>query len=107
MGSTVGVRVYTTTRIALGANLDIRSIGFAPKVVKVVNLTNAVKAEWNDSLADGYAVKEAANGDRSVVTSLGFTPLVVDSNGNPGIRLGALVDVNDTTTEELLFECYG
>ena len=106
MASTVGTGYVTRKATALNADLDLR-VGFKPRKIVVHNLTNSYKAEWNEALPEGYAIVTATAGDRSVVTSAGFSLLDGDSSNPPGFRLGALANINDTTTEELLFEVYG
>ena len=58
-------------------------------------------------MADGEALVTSDTGARSLVTSNGFTLLAGSSTENPGVRLGALANINDTTTEDLLVEAYG
>lgn len=107
MASTVGIGYQTTKRVATNALMEVRVLGFKPKKVTVTNLSNSVQAEWNESLGDGYALKRIADGTLSVVTSAGITPLAGTSTLPPGFSLGALADVNDTTTENLLIEAWG
>lgn len=107
MSSTVGALLATGQVKATNANLDVRTVGFKPRKVQVENRDNNVKIEWDETLADGYAVKTIADGTRSLVTSAGITPLAADSNGNPGFRIGALADINDTTTEKLAWSAWG
>jgi hypothetical protein len=108
MASTVGDRYVTGKVTATNADLPIRKIGYKPKKVIVSNLSNNVKIEWNDSLGDGYAIKTVEAGTRSLLTSGAITPLDPDSAGNPGFQIGAgLADINDTTTESLLYETLG
>jgi len=106
MASTVGMRYVTGTVIALNANLDIRKVGGKPRKIRVVNQTNQVQAEWNEELPEGYAYKILADGTLSVETSNGFSLLDGSSTEPPGFRLGALADVNDTTTEILKYEAW-
>lgn len=105
MSSSTGTTYAATTRLATNANLDIREFG-TPKKIIVNNLTNSYRAEWNNMMADAAAIVTAQNGDRSVVAAAGFTPLAGSSTQPPGIRLGALANINDTAGESLLFEFY-
>lgn len=107
MASTVGAR-YATGRIkATNAQLDIKTVGFAPRKAVVTNLTNQVLVEMNDGLEAGKNLKRIADGTLSVLSSGGIAP-VTDASGNKGIRIPAgLADINDTTTEDLLWEAWG
>jgi hypothetical protein len=94
------VKYDSTKRVATSADLDIRSMG-TPRRVVINNLTNACRLEWDDTMADGYGVKFVAAGTRSVEAADGITPLAASGDSPPGFRIGALADINDTTTEEL------
>lgn len=107
MASSVGERYENTKRVALNATLTVLSQEFSPKRIIVHNLTNDCRAEWNDGLPDGYAILTVAAGDRTLVTTAGFTPVAGTSTTPPGFSLGALANINDTTTESLLFEMWG
>lgn len=100
MSSSVGVRRFATVVTATNAALTVEC-GFRPVSVRVQNNSNQVMAEWSDNLADAYAYKTIADGTRSAVTSAGITPT------STGFTLGALADVNDTTTELLHVEAWG
>ena len=108
MSSSVGLKYHTTKRVALNANLDLREFPFGkPRRIRVTNETTLCRAEWNDQMPDAAGWKTVAAGDLTYVTSLGFTPLDGDSTHAPGIRLGAMVDINDTLTEVLFIEAWG
>jgi len=104
MSSTVGARYKSGGCVATGAAMEIRTVGFKPLKVVVSNISNNCKAEWFEQLADAYAIKTVAAGDRTLVTSAGITPL---DGTNPGFSVGALADINDTTTELLRWEAWG
>jgi hypothetical protein len=87
--------------------MELRSLGFKPRKVVVHNLDNNYRAEWNEKMAAGEALVTSDAGARSVVTANGFTLLDGDSTNPPGVQLGALANINDTTTENLLFEALG
>ena len=78
-----------------------------PRRVVVHNLTNNCRAEWNEGLNAGEAILTIAAGDRTLETTGGFSLLDGDSSQPGGVRLGALANINDTTTESLLFEFWG
>jgi hypothetical protein len=48
--------------------------GFRPRYVKVQNLAaSAVTFEWFEGMTNGYALKTAQNGDKTIVTTNGIT----------------------------------
>jgi len=106
MASSVGSRYWVETRKATNAAMTIRSVGFKPRKVKVFNLTNAASLEWNSGMAAAAGFKTVTAGTQTYETSDGITAVVADSNGNPGFTLGAMADVNDTTTEDLVLEAW-
>ena len=91
--------------IATGAAIDILNVGFLPRKIRIVNLTNSLQVEWTEGLPSGTNLKVADAGDLSVITS-GVTTKE-DTDGNQGFRIPALADINDTTTEALLWEAIG
>ena len=104
MGSTVGSRVVTGGLTATNADIEVRTVGFCPSLVKVENMDNQVMIEWKEPLAAGRNIKTDAAGARTVVASGGIEMLAPDSDGNRGFKIpGALADINDTTTEELIW----
>lgn len=101
MSSSVGSKVVTGKVTATGAVIDIKTVGFTPSIVKVQNQDNQCSIEYNDQMADDSAIKIVAAGTRTNVASDGITPL---TGQYPGFSIGALADINDTTTEELTYE---
>lgn len=98
---------YMSNQItATNADLYVRNVGFLPRKIRIVNLTNQISIEWTEGLPSANFLKIAAAGDLSVVTSGGVITSE-DSSGNQGFKLPALADINDTTTEALLWECFG
>lgn len=71
-----------------GSNLDVRTVGFRPKVVELLNITGLVKANWSESMADAAAMKQVTAGTISAITTGGVTPL------SDGFRIGADTDIN-------------
>lgn len=108
MSSTVGSRYATGGVTATNADIEIRKLQFEPSRVVVQNMDNQAKIEWNSALVAGRNVKTIAAGTRSVVASGGLEPLTaVSGSGNPGFKIpAALADINDTTTEELIWEVW-
>lgn len=83
------------SRVATGRYLDTGTVaaydftcGFTPKYVKVVNVTSRDELEWFEGMADASAVKTVAAGTRTLITTLGITPLT------DGFTLGLDTDVN-------------
>jgi hypothetical protein len=106
MSSTVGSRIAIGQVVATGANLDIRTVGFKPRLVEVMNLDNNVTIRWWEGLANGYAEQTIEAGTRSLETADGITPLDASGDNPPGFRIGALAHINDTTTEVLAWIAY-
>jgi len=106
MASTVGARYATGEVKATNAELKVLTVGFAPRKAVVTNLTNQVLVEMCDGLAAGQNLKRIADGTLSVLSSGGIGP-TTDASGNKGIKIPVLADINDTTTEELLWEAWG
>jgi hypothetical protein len=106
MSSTVGSKYVSGQVKATNATLNVLVVGFMPKKAVVSNLTNSIKVESADGLATGQNIKTIADGTRSVLASGGIEA-TKDSNGNCGIKIPVLADVNDTTTEILLWEAWG
>lgn len=108
MSGTVGVLYRAGGVKATNADLYVRTLGFRPTKLKVTNLTNQVEVEWHAGLAEGKNLKRIADGTLSVVASGGIAPVDADSAGNPGFMIpAAMTDVNDTTTEDLVWEAWG
>lgn len=85
-------RVMIGAALGTGAALNIRTVGFRPRLVRVVNVASGglCRAEWFEGMADASAVK-TVNHDTtqtSVITSNGITPL------SDGFTLGADTDLN-------------
>lgn len=74
--------------LGTGADLDVRTVGFRPRSVELVNVDSADELKWIDGMADGAGVKRLAAGAASVLATLGITPL------SDGFRLGTDTDMN-------------
>ncbi len=83
-----GTRVKTGIVIGTGADLDVRTVGFRPDVVELINLDSDDKLKWAAGMADANGHKTVAAGTSTLITTLGITPL---SNG---FRIGADTDIN-------------
>lgn len=100
---------HQVRNVAVGRYLDTGTAaafaitcGFKPRYVKVVNLnaSGLVSVEWYEGMADASAVKKAAAGDMTVITTLGIT--VSDS----GFTVGLDTDLN-VTNEQLSWMAIG
>ena len=107
MGSTTGDRYDASRQVANNGNLDIRSLGFGPKRLKIQNSVNDVMMEWNNSMDADSWFKTIADGTRTFETSGGPSALAGDSTNPPGFRIPNTGDINDTTTEDLYWEAWG
>lgn len=108
MSGTVGVLYRAGAVKATNADLYVRTLGFRPVKLRVVNLSNQVAVEWHAGLDEGKNLKYVAAGDLTVVSSGGVEPADADANGNPGFKIpAAMTDINDTTTEDLAWEAWG
>ena len=68
---------------------DIRTVGFRPKYVRVINVSaDTAAGEWFEGFADDSVFKAITDGTMSLATSDGITPLA------DGFRLGADTDLN-------------
>jgi hypothetical protein len=74
--------------VGTGANLDVRSVGFRPREVKIVNADSDDELYWTDTMADGTAYKRLKAGGGAMIATGGITPL------SDGFRLGADTDIN-------------
>ena len=81
-------RVMTGSVIGTGAALDVRTVGYRPSVVQLINADSDDKLTWTDKMADASGHKQVKAGGSSFITSNGVTPL------SDGFRLGADADLN-------------
>lgn len=109
MASTVGPRYVTGTIRATAAPLAVRKVGFVPKKVRVFNKTSLAMMIWNQEMkADGSEwKKQTAAGATTLESSDGITALAGTSTEPPGFQIGAAADINDTATEDLIYEAWG
>ena len=87
MGSGVS-RVMTGSFVGTGASLNVRTVGFRPRAVKLINVTSNDSLEWHNTMSDAAGYKCVAAGTRAMISTKGITPL---SNG---FTLGADTDMN-------------
>jgi len=90
MGSGVN-RMMTGAVTGTGSALNVRTVGFRPRVVELLNVGGNVTAKWVEGMADASAVKYITDGTQSLITSDGITPL------SDGFTIGADTDINVDT----------
>ena len=73
----------TTTAAALGGF----AIGFSPRYVCIVNISERVQLEWYNGFGGAQALKTVAAGTRTRITSLGIT------TGATGFSVGLDTDL--------------
>lgn len=81
-------RVMVGSFIGTGADLEVRTVGFRPKAVQLLNVGGLAKGDWVQGMADDSAVKQITAGTISLITSDGITPL------SDGFAVGADTDLN-------------
>ena len=81
-------RVVRGSFVGTGSALNVRTVGFRPRTVKIHNLDGLAKAHWQDTMPDAAGWKVVTAGTQSYVTSNGITPL------SDGFQLGADADLN-------------
>lgn len=81
-------RVMTGSVLGTGADLDVRTVGFRPSVVMLINQDSSDKLTWTEKMADAAGHKQVAAGTSTFITADGITPL------SDGFRLGADADLN-------------
>jgi len=89
MGSGVN-RIVVGAVIGTGSAMNVDTVGFRPKLVRVVNAgaTGLSRFEWFAGMADAAAVKTVTNGTISVIAADGITPRA------RGFTIGADANVN-------------
>ena len=87
MGSGVS-RVFVGAVVGTGADLDVRTVGFRPSAVRILNVGGLATGEWTEGMADASVLKQITAGTISFPLTLGVTPL------SDGFRLGADTDLN-------------
>lgn len=93
-----GSRKTTGSVNGTGATLDVKTVGYRPKTVKLYNQDGLATAYWTDSMPDDSMLKEVTAGTKTFPTTNGVTPLA------DGFRLGADADMN--VADELIhWEC--
>lgn len=71
-----------------GALINVRTVGFRPRRVTLLNVDGLVTAEWQDTMADDSMIKRVTAGTMTAPTSDGIIPL------SDGFSIGVDADVN-------------
>ncbi len=74
--------------VGTGADIDIRTVTFKPKIVNITNIGGLATGKWNKGMADASVLKAITAGTISFPVTLGITPL------SDGFRIGADTDLN-------------
>lgn len=82
-----------------GSALNITTLGFRPRVLKLMNVTGLCTLNWQQGMPDASGVKTVTAGTISYIVANGITPL---SNG---FTLGADADLN-VLDEVVYFEAH-
>lgn len=87
MGSST-TKVMRGSVVGTGSAINVQTVGFRPKSVKLINADSDDEGYWHDHMADDSLFKRVKAGTASVVTSAGITPLA------DGFTFGADADLN-------------
>jgi hypothetical protein len=98
MGSGVN-RMKTGSFYGTAANKDVKTVGFRPSRVELINVSSDDKLIWTDEMADAAGHKTVKAGGSSQITTGGITPLAA------GFRLGTDADLN-ASGEKILWTCF-
>lgn len=74
--------------LGTAALLPVRTVGFRPREVRLVNLASGDELYWVEGMADDSGVKRVAAGTATIITSGGIIPLA------DGFSLGTDSDMN-------------
>ena len=89
--------------IGSGAAINV-PLGFAPRVVEIINVTNPSKHNWHSGMGDGYDLQET-NGAMSLVTSAGISAYAGSASAAPGFTIGTNSVLN-TAADVLYFKAF-
>ncbi len=76
--------------IGTGALLNVKTIGFRPSAVQLLNVAGLVKAEWTKGMADDSCLKQI-NHDTAQLVAVSSDGVIPLSNG---FSIGADTDIN-------------
>lgn len=94
-----GTRIKNGSVVGTGATLNVRSVGFRPSKVELINIDDSDKLTWTDKMADAAGHKQVAAGTSTFITTLGITPL------SDGFAIGADTDLN-VAGEQILWTAH-
>jgi hypothetical protein len=84
--SKVGRKVFDATSIT-AADYVVIPVGFTPRYVQFVNVTDRITVEWYEGMTADTCIKTAANGTRTLeTTNLGVTICDADGTANTSGR---------------------
>ena len=81
-------KVVRGSFVGTGSALNVRTVGFRPRSVKVVNIDSDDEGYWQEGFADGAVYKRLKAGGGEYLGSDGITPL------SDGFTFGADSDLN-------------
>ena len=81
-------RKITGAVTGTGSLINVKTVGFRPRMVELINTGGLVSGVWTDSMADASVAKRVTAGTLSFPTSGGVTPLA------DGFSLGTDSDLN-------------
>lgn len=90
-----GTRIKCGSFYGTGASLDIEKVGFRPRSVWLINVTDVATLKWNEAMPDDSGYQEDAGIAGTWLTSGGITPL------DDGFTIGVDGDVN--VEDELIY----
>lgn len=83
-------RIQVGTITPPGTAYDVRTVGFRPKKVELINVDGLVYAQWQNTMPDDSAALRITDGTISYITSDGITPL------SDGFTIGANANINQS-----------
>ena len=99
-----GIQTYSATTDASSAAGSV-TLGFVPRKVEVLDITNANKYEWNDQMAAASMFKTVTAGTFTYVSSNGITVAGPSSAtaSQPTVTLGTGLHTNSSTYKILFY----
>lgn len=82
-----GTQLVTGSFVGTGAALDVETVGFKPRYVRMWNVSDPGTLEWTDGMADAAGFKHV-DGTQTQLSANGVTPIA------KGFTLGADADMN-------------
>ncbi len=109
---TAATTAYDSNGITIASGVITISVGFVPKYVKVINVTDRLTQEWFEGMNFGDFLETASNGDKTLetdnqievtVSNTGSAPVTIKPVATVTITAGggAMTD-NDTVVWEIV-----